>query len=68
MLKCPQNVEYSPAVVILNVATPTISVTPGSVDEATAAEDYPLLLHYPYFELYRKQIVKQADLVLALFR
>jgi alpha,alpha-trehalose phosphorylase len=28
--------------------------------------DYPLLLHFPYFELYRKQVVKQADLVLAL--
>jgi alpha,alpha-trehalose phosphorylase len=27
---------------------------------------YPLLLHYPYFELYRKQVVKQADLVLAM--
>ena len=27
---------------------------------------YPLLLHYPYFDLYRKQVVKQADLVLAL--
>ena len=27
--------------------------------------DYPLLLHYPYFDLYRKQVVKQADLVLA---
>jgi alpha,alpha-trehalose phosphorylase len=25
-----------------------------------------LLLHYPYFQLYRKQVVKQADLVLAL--
>ena len=25
-----------------------------------------LLLHFPYFELYRKQVVKQADLVLAL--
>jgi alpha,alpha-trehalose phosphorylase len=34
--------------------------------EATPAEDYPLLLHYPYFQLYRKQLVKQADLVLAL--
>jgi alpha,alpha-trehalose phosphorylase len=33
---------------------------------ATAPTHYPLLLHYPYFELYRKQIVKQADLVLAL--
>jgi alpha,alpha-trehalose phosphorylase len=27
---------------------------------------YPLLLHFPYFDLYRKQVVKQADLVLAL--
>jgi alpha,alpha-trehalose phosphorylase len=25
-----------------------------------------LLLHFPYFDLYRKQVVKQADLVLAL--
>ena len=29
-------------------------------------EQYPLLLHFPYFDLYRKQVVKQADLVLAL--
>ncbi|AUG78982.1 glycosyl hydrolase [Kitasatospora sp. MMS16-BH015] len=34
--------------------------------EATPAEKYPLLLHYPYFDLYRKQVVKQADLVLAM--
>lgn len=34
--------------------------------EATKAEYYPLLLHYPYFELYRKQVIKQADLVLAM--
>ena len=27
---------------------------------------YPLLLHAPYFDLYRKQVVKQADLVLAM--
>ncbi|MGH7911592.1 MAG: glycoside hydrolase family 65 protein [Candidatus Dormibacteraceae bacterium] len=33
---------------------------------ACAAEEYPLLLHFPYFHLYRKQVVKQADLVLAL--
>ena len=32
----------------------------------TAPEHYPLLLHFPYFDLYRKQVVKQADLVLAL--
>jgi alpha,alpha-trehalose phosphorylase len=34
--------------------------------EHTPPEHYPLLLHYPYFDLYRKQVVKQADLVLAL--
>jgi alpha,alpha-trehalose phosphorylase len=32
----------------------------------TGRDQYPLLLHFPYFELYRKQVVKQADLVLAL--
>ncbi|MEU8296339.1 glycoside hydrolase family 65 protein [Micromonospora sp. NPDC048909] len=32
----------------------------------TPAEKYPLLLHYPYFDLYRKQVIKQADLVLAM--
>jgi alpha,alpha-trehalose phosphorylase len=32
----------------------------------TAQEQYPLLLHFPYFDLYRKQVVKQADLVLAM--
>jgi alpha,alpha-trehalose phosphorylase len=31
------------------------------------ADDYPLLLHFPYFDLYRKQVVKQTDLVLAMF-
>jgi alpha,alpha-trehalose phosphorylase len=34
--------------------------------EETGADDYPLMLHFPYFELYRRQVVKQADLVLAL--
>ncbi len=34
--------------------------------EATDADLYPLLLNFPYFDLYRKQVVKQADLVLAL--
>jgi alpha,alpha-trehalose phosphorylase len=33
---------------------------------ATGEEAYPLLLHFPYFDLYRKQVVKQPDLVLAL--
>ena len=34
--------------------------------EATRPEQYPLFLHFPYFDLYRKQVVKQADLVLAM--
>jgi alpha,alpha-trehalose phosphorylase len=34
--------------------------------EGTTPEQYPLLLHFPYFDLYRKQVVKQADLVLAM--
>ncbi len=29
-------------------------------------DEYPLLLHQPYVQLYRKQVVKQADLVLAM--
>ncbi|MFG3061266.1 glycoside hydrolase family 65 protein [Streptomyces sp. NPDC048231] len=33
----------------------------------TRPEDYPLMLHYPYSELYRKQVIKQADLVLAMY-
>ena len=35
--------------------------------DGTRADQYPLLLHFPYFDLYRKQVVKQADLVLALY-
>jgi alpha,alpha-trehalose phosphorylase len=35
--------------------------------EHTSPDQYPLLLHFPYFDLYRKQVVKQADLVLAMF-
>ena len=34
--------------------------------ESTRPDQYPLLLHFPYFDLYRKQVVKQADLVLAM--
>jgi alpha,alpha-trehalose phosphorylase len=33
----------------------------------TAPDQYPLMLHHHYFDLYRKQVVKQADLVLALY-
>jgi alpha,alpha-trehalose phosphorylase len=35
--------------------------------EATEkAGGYPLLLHSPYFDIYRKQVVKQADVVMAM--
>ncbi len=33
---------------------------------ATKPDEYPLFLHYPYFDIYRKQVLKQADLVLAM--
>jgi alpha,alpha-trehalose phosphorylase len=32
----------------------------------TPAGQYPLMLHFPYFDLYRKQVIKQADLMLAM--
>jgi alpha,alpha-trehalose phosphorylase len=32
----------------------------------TGPDQYPLLANFPYFDLYRKQVVKQADLVLAM--
>ncbi len=35
--------------------------------EHTPAEHYPLLLHYPYQVLYASQVIKQADLVFALY-
>lgn len=35
---------------------------------ATGTDQYPLMLHFPYFDLYRKQVVKQADLVLAMYK
>ncbi|MBA2531379.1 MAG: glycoside hydrolase family 65 protein [Nocardioidaceae bacterium] len=34
--------------------------------EGTPPDHYPLFLHYPYFDIYRKQVVKQADIVLAM--
>jgi alpha,alpha-trehalose phosphorylase len=34
----------------------------------TPPERYPLLLHFPYYDLYRKQVVKQADIAFAIFR
>jgi alpha,alpha-trehalose phosphorylase len=35
--------------------------------DRTSPDDYPLMLHYAYFDLYRRQVVKQADLVLAMY-
>ena len=32
----------------------------------TVSNDYPLLMHEPYFRLYSSQVVKQTDLVLAM--
>ena len=34
--------------------------------QSTRPDQYPLMLHFPYFDLYRKQVIKQADLVLAM--
>jgi alpha,alpha-trehalose phosphorylase len=38
----------------------------GEWDFEGSAGRHPLMLHAPYFQLYRKQVVKQADLVLAM--
>ncbi|HLI90283.1 MAG TPA: glycoside hydrolase family 65 protein [Ktedonobacteraceae bacterium] len=32
----------------------------------TRPDQYPLFLHFHYFDIYRKQVIKQADLVLAM--
>jgi alpha,alpha-trehalose phosphorylase len=34
--------------------------------DSVKPDQYPIFLHFPYFDIYRKQIVKQADLVLAM--
>lgn len=34
--------------------------------DATGEDDHPLFLHHPYLHLYRRQVIKQADLVLAM--
>ena len=41
--------------------------TATGTSSGTPAEHYPLLLHYPYYLLYSSQVVKQADLVFALY-
>jgi len=35
--------------------------------DGTPPDHYPLLLHYPYYLLYSSQVVKQADLVFAMY-
>ena len=51
-----------------SASTRSRRATPGTqVWDFEAYKDrYPLLLSAPYFDLYRKQVVKQADLVLAM--
>ncbi|HET7721012.1 MAG TPA: glycoside hydrolase family 65 protein, partial [Acidimicrobiales bacterium] len=34
--------------------------------DSVKEDQYPLFLNFPYFDIYRKQVVKQADLVLAM--
>jgi trehalose/maltose hydrolase-like predicted phosphorylase len=36
-------------------------------DFEASRDKYPLLLHAPYFDIYRRQVVKQADLMLAQY-
>ncbi len=35
-------------------------------DFESTGNRYPLMMHFPYFDIYRKQVIKQADLVLAM--
>lgn len=35
-------------------------------ERSAREQEYPLLLHVPYFELYSRQVIKQADLMLAM--
>jgi alpha,alpha-trehalose phosphorylase len=35
--------------------------------DETSDDQYPLQENFPYFQIYRKQVIKQADLVLALY-
>jgi alpha,alpha-trehalose phosphorylase len=35
--------------------------------EGTTSDEYPLLMNFPYYLLYSSQLVKQADLVFALY-
>jgi alpha,alpha-trehalose phosphorylase len=35
-------------------------------ERSAREQEYPLLLHAPYFDLYPKQVIKQADLMLAM--
>jgi alpha,alpha-trehalose phosphorylase len=35
--------------------------------DSVGEHEFPLMQHYPYFDLYRRQVVKQADLVMAMF-
>ena len=60
---------YIPFDDVLGVHQQSVGFTHGARwdFEHTPADRYPLLLNVPYFDLYRKQVVKQADLVFALY-
>jgi alpha,alpha-trehalose phosphorylase len=59
---------YVPYDTELGVHPQSAGFTHHAVWDFDRAEDhqYPLFLHFPYFDIYRKQVVKQADLVLAM--
>jgi alpha,alpha-trehalose phosphorylase len=39
---------------------------PWDFEASLKKNGFPLLLHAPYFQIYRKQVIKQADLILAM--
>ena len=58
-------VAYSPELRIHKQASQFTDHKVWDFDK-TRPDQYPLFLHFHYFDLYRKQVVKQADLVLAM--
>jgi len=51
---------------VLAVHPQSEGFTDHAVWDFDATDHYPLMMHSPYVDLYRKQVVKQADLTLAL--
>ncbi|MGH9264600.1 MAG: glycoside hydrolase family 65 protein [Acidimicrobiales bacterium] len=59
---------YVPYDEVLGVHPQSVGFTTHEVwdFDSTRADEYPLFLHFSYFDLYRKQVVKQSDLILAM--